>query len=206
MISGQSFIKVNCHNSRTSDDIEMKLGPVTEPDKRKITTSKKLTMSSCHQIVTSLSFFWFMANLEQSGSQIPDAQFIKLFDDPKKASGASGGRSKVRTNVTKVLAQELHQWLKNSKEENCMQNFKDNIWAANIAKVGSISLMNHGAKYLLCVIDVFIKYAWVNSLKDKKTMTLFHSFIGIVNESKGNHTNNGLIKEKDFTILFCKNG
>ena len=66
--------------------------------------------------------------------------------------------------------------------------------------------MNRGAKYLLCVIDVFIKYSRVNSLKDKKTMTLFHSFIGIVNESKGNHTNNGLIKEKDFTILFCKNG
>ena len=47
-----------------------------------------------------------MANLKQSGSRIPDAQFIKLIDDPKKASGA---RSKVRTSVTKVLAQELHQ-------------------------------------------------------------------------------------------------
>ena len=66
--------------------------------------------------------------------------------------------------------------------------------------------MNRGAKYLLCVIDVFIKYSRVNSLKDKKTMTLFHSFIGIVNESKGNHINNGLIKENNFTILFCKIG
>ena len=32
-ISGQSLIKVNCHNSRTSDDIDMKLGPVTKLDK-----------------------------------------------------------------------------------------------------------------------------------------------------------------------------
>ena len=33
---------------------------------------------SCRQIVTSLSFFQFMANLEQSGSRIPDAQHVKL--------------------------------------------------------------------------------------------------------------------------------
>ena len=40
-ISGQSLIKENCHNSRTSDDIDMKLGPVTKLDKRNKTTSKK---------------------------------------------------------------------------------------------------------------------------------------------------------------------
>ena len=39
-ISGQSFIKENCHNSRTNDDIDMKLGPVTKRDKRNKTTSK----------------------------------------------------------------------------------------------------------------------------------------------------------------------
>ena len=33
--------KKNCHNSRTSDDIDMKLGPVTKLDKRNKTTSKK---------------------------------------------------------------------------------------------------------------------------------------------------------------------
>ena len=31
-ISGQSLIKENCHNSRTSDDIDKKLGPVTKVD------------------------------------------------------------------------------------------------------------------------------------------------------------------------------
>ena len=40
-ISGQSLIKENCHNSRTRDDIDMKLGPVTKLDKRNKTTSKK---------------------------------------------------------------------------------------------------------------------------------------------------------------------
>ena len=39
-ISGQSLIKRNCPNSRTSDDIDMKLGPVTKLDKRNKITSK----------------------------------------------------------------------------------------------------------------------------------------------------------------------
>ena len=33
-ISGQSFIKEICHNSRNSNDIDMKLGPATKIDKR----------------------------------------------------------------------------------------------------------------------------------------------------------------------------
>ena len=45
------------YNSRTSDDIDMKLGLVTKLDKRKKTTSKKLTMTSCQKIVTPLSCF-----------------------------------------------------------------------------------------------------------------------------------------------------
>ena len=40
-ISGQSLIKENCHNSRTSDDIDMNLGPVPKLDKRDKATSKK---------------------------------------------------------------------------------------------------------------------------------------------------------------------
>ena len=39
-ISGQSLIKENCPNSRTSDDINMKLGGVTKLDKKKKTISK----------------------------------------------------------------------------------------------------------------------------------------------------------------------
>ena len=76
-ISGQSLVKRNCHNSRASD-IDMKLGPVTKLDKRNKITSKKLTMTSCRKIVTSLPFFQFTANLEQSRSWITEAWSIKL--------------------------------------------------------------------------------------------------------------------------------
>ena len=33
-ISGQSFTEENCHNSRTSNDIDVKLGPATKPEKK----------------------------------------------------------------------------------------------------------------------------------------------------------------------------
>ena len=43
--------------------------------------------------------------------------------------------------------------------------FKDNIWTADLAEMGSKSSQNRNVKYLLCVIYVFTKYAWVKSLK-----------------------------------------
>ena len=73
-----TLMKENCHNSRTSDDIDIKLGSVTKIDRRNKKMSKKLTLTSCQQIVTSLLFFWFIADLEQSGSWTPDEQSIKL--------------------------------------------------------------------------------------------------------------------------------
>ena len=45
LISGQSLIKENCHNSRTGYDIDMKLESVTKLDKRNKTTSKKFDVN-----------------------------------------------------------------------------------------------------------------------------------------------------------------
>ena len=61
LISGQSLGQKNSDNSRTSNDIDMKLGPVTKNDKGKTATFKKtdqnLTMTLCRPNVTSLSYF-----------------------------------------------------------------------------------------------------------------------------------------------------
>ena len=46
--------------------------------------------------------------------------------------------------------------------------FKDNIWGADLADMELISKFNKGLRFLLCVIDIFSKYAWVVLLKDKK--------------------------------------
>ena len=57
--------------------------------------------------------------------------------------------------------------------------FKGNIWAADLAEMESFSSKNKSVKYLLCVIDVFTKYAWVKPLKDKKGKTVLNAFIEI---------------------------
>ena len=47
-----------------------------------------------------------------------------------------------------------------------------------------ISKFNKGFRFLLCVIDIFSKYAWFVILKDKKGMTIVNAFQKIINDSK----------------------
>ena len=47
-----------------------------------------------------------------------------------------------------------------------------------------ISKFNKGFRFLLCVIDIYSKYAWVIPLKDKEDITITNAFQKILNESK----------------------
>ena len=49
----------------------------------------------------------------------------------------------------------------------------------DLAEMESFSTKNKSVKYLLCIIDVFTKYAWFKALKYK---TVLNAFIEIVNE------------------------
>ena len=81
-------------------------------------------------------------------------------------------------SVNEDLAKELHKpVIKKLKRKKIYARFKDSIWAAHLAKMGLLSSKNRGVKYLLCVIDVFIKYDWVKSLTDNKAKTVHHGFI-----------------------------
>ena len=69
----KSLINKNCHNSRTTNNIDMKLGPANNLTRETRRYKKDLTMTSCRQIMTSSSFFRFMVDLEQSRTWFPDA-------------------------------------------------------------------------------------------------------------------------------------
>ena len=73
-----TLVNENCHNSRTSNDIDMKLGPVTKFDKGNTTPLKKLPMTSCQKIVMSLSIFQVKADFEHSGRRISHVWSVKL--------------------------------------------------------------------------------------------------------------------------------
>ena len=47
----------------------------------------------------------------------------------------------------------------------------------------SLSKYNKGIRFLLCVIDIFSKYAWVVPLKDKKGISIVKAFQSILKQS-----------------------
>ena len=67
------------------------------------------------------------------------------------------------------LAEKFHKpIIKKFKEIKVYSGFKDNIWGADLADMQLISKFNKGFRFLLCVVDIFSKYAWFVPLKDKK--------------------------------------
>ena len=101
----------------------------------------------------------------------------KFFD--KKSEG-SGVNTKLAPQ-NQLLAGELHKpIIKKFEKRKVHAAFKDNIWGADLANMQLLSRYNKGIRLLLCVIDIFSKYAWVVPLKDKKgvsTVTAFQSIL-----------------------------
>ena len=96
----------------------------------------------------------------------------KIFDR-KTGSGVS---------VSEQLAEELHKpVIKRFKRTKVYARFKDNTWPADLAEMGSLPSKNKNVKYLFCVKNVFTKYAWVKSSKDKKGKIVLNAFIKIMN-------------------------
>ena len=88
----------------------------------------------------------------------------KFFD---KKSAVNGVSDKIKQN--QQLADELHKLIiKKFKIIRVYSSFRSDVWGADLADMQLISKLNKGIKLLLCVIDIFVKYAWVVSLKDKK--------------------------------------
>ena len=79
-----------------------------------------------------------------------------FFDQKSKRSG-------ITTNeLNYQLGNELNKpVIKKSKKRKVYSSFRDNIWGVYLADMQSLSRFNKEFKYLLCVIDLFSKYAWV---------------------------------------------
>ena len=54
-----------------------------------------------------------------------------------------------------------------------------------------ISKFNKGFRFLLCVIDIFSKYAWVVPLKDKKGISIVNAFQSVLKKSNRNQIRYG---------------
>ena len=54
---------------------------------------------------------------------------------------------------------------------------------ADLADMQLISKFTKGVRFLLCVIDIYSKYAWIIPLKDKKGTTITNAFQNFLDES-----------------------
>ena len=81
------------------------------------------------------------------------------------------------------LAKKLHKAIiRKFEKRKVHSSLKDNIWGADLGGVELISKFNKGIPILLCVIDIFSKYAWVFPLKDKKGVIITNPFQKILDE------------------------
>ena len=103
----------------------------------------------------------------------------KFFDKKSK-----GGDVNIEVKHNKQLAKELHKpIIRNLKKRTVYTGFRDIIWGADIADMQLISNFNKGVRFLLCVIDIFSKSAWVVPLKDKKGVSIVDDFQKILDNS-----------------------
>ena len=101
----------------------------------------------------------------------------KFFD--KKSIGSG-----IKKDSSSILANDLHKpVIKKFDKRKVYSQFKDNIWGVDLADMQSLSRKNKGIKYLLCVIDLYSKYAFVIPLKDEKRISIVNAFNKIIKQS-----------------------
>ena len=61
---------------------------------------------------------------------------------------------------------------------------RDDQWQSDLIETQNIAKENKGIRYLLTVIDILSKYAWVQPLKDKKGPTVVKAFDQILKEGR----------------------
>ena len=104
----------------------------------------------------------------------------KFFDKKSQVSGRTLSSALQLANNNKEniqLADELHKpIIRKFKKRKVYSSFRDNIWGVDLADIQLLNKFNKGFRFLLCVIDIFSKYAWVIPLKDKKGITIVNAF------------------------------
>ena len=119
----------------------------------------------------------------------------KFFDKKSKGSDAKNVNTKLAPQ-NHQSAEELYKpIIKKFQKRKVHAAFKDNIWGADLADMQLLSRYNKGIRFLLCVIDVFRKYAWVVPLKDKKGVSIATAFQSVLKQS--NRKPNKIWVDKD---------
>ena len=127
-------------------------------------------------------------NPKYDGYQRGAASMVYKFFDKKSTSlpdrSVSGGGVNIEVKHNEQLPEELHKpIIRNFKKITVYSGFRDNIWGTDLDNMQLISKFNKGFRFLLCVVDIFSKYACVVPLKDKKGVSIVDAFQKILDDS-----------------------
>ena len=141
--------------------------------------SKDLTKRNVADKILKNKAFDIAKDPKYDGYQRGLASMVyKFFDKKSKRSGVK------LISQNKQLANELHKpIIRKFEKRRVYSTFKDNIWGVDLADMQLLSKYNKGIRFLLCVIDIFSKYAWVVPLKDKKGTSIVKAFQKILKQS-----------------------
>ena len=139
------------------------------------------------KVVRDKPFNTIAKNPKYDGYQRGLVSMVYKFCDKKtKGSGVTLANKSAIKSIpqNEHLPEELHRpIIREFKKRKVYSAFKDKIWAADLADMQLISKFNKGFRFLLCVIDIFSKYAWVVPLKDKKGVSIINAFQSILKKS-----------------------
>ena len=126
-----------------------------------------------------------------------------------KSTEGSGVTTLTNKSVSQnqQLAEELHKpIIRKLKKRKVHSTFEDNIWGTDLADMQLISRYSNRIRFLLCVIDIFSKYAWVVPLKDEKDVSIVAAFQSIFKKSNRKTKKIWVDKGSKFIMLLLKNG
>ena len=127
------------------------------------------------------------SNPKYDGYQRGLASMVYKFFDKKSVAEPSSlvriGSGTIKPSSL-IFADELHKpVIRKFKKRKVYSQFKDNVWGVDLADMQSLSRKNKGIKYLLCVIDLYSKYAFVIPLENKKGISVTNGFNKIIKQS-----------------------
>ena len=134
---------------------------------------KDLTKKTIANKVLRVKAFKIASDQKYDGCQRGLASMVyKSFDKKSQGSRLANNKENIQ------LADELHKPIirKFRKKNLVYSSFKDNIWGVGLADMQLLSKFNKGFRILLCVIDIFSKYARAIPLKDKKSISIVNGF------------------------------
>ena len=127
-------------------------------------------------------------------------KFDKLYYDPKSPAGYAGEQALyklARKSSKTVKLKDVRNWLKKQQTYTLHKPIRrkflrrktvvagiDHQWQADLADMSKLSNSNDKFKFLLCIIDVFAKYAWVVPIKDKTGKTLANAFKSVLKSGR----------------------